>query len=189
MKKKVITILIIAAILVGIGCHLYGKDNIRFKYSYEIINNEVLGNNKKIKVKIPFDNKIKYMNNEELEEFLENGTGLVYFGYSTCPWCRNAVPVLIESARNNDITINYIDIKSVKLSDTVYEILNDYLREDENGNKVLAVPDVYVLEEGEILDHHLGCIDGYTNPYVEMTESEKIQLQEIYDEMIKELKG
>ena len=176
MKKKIIIIGIVFLVLIALGYYLYSKDNLRFKLSYEMVNNEVLGNNKKIKVSIPFDNGVKYLNTKSLDEFLENGTGILYFGYSSCPWCRNAVPVLIESARNNDMRINYVDIHGIKVSDTkTYEKLNDYLREDENGNKILAVPDVYVIKNGEVLEHHLGCVDGYTNPYVEMTTSEKLQ--------------
>ena len=192
MKKKVIIIGGIILFFVLIGLYCYSKDNMRFKFSYELVNRLELSNGKKIKVKIPLDNRVKYIKEDKLIELLENGTGIVYMGYDTCPWCRNAVPILIDSVRDNDVKkLYYVDIHGVKLSkvrNKLVEEAGEYLREDDEGNKVISVPAVFVVKKGEILAYHIGTVEGYKNPYKSMTSKQKKQLKKIYDDMIKELK-
>lgn len=192
MKKKIITIGIIILVLSIMGLYCYKRDNIRFKMSYEFINQVELTNGKKIKVSIPYDNRIKYINEEELLKLLNNGTGVLYMGYNTCPWCRNAVPILIDSVLENEIdTIYYVDIHSAnlkKISKELYKILDEYLKVTDDGTKVIAVPDVYTLKNGQIVGHHRGCVEGYKNPYKKMTAEQKDELKKIYDEMIGAIK-
>lgn len=193
MKKKLIIISIIL-VLLGIICFcLYQNDSIRFKISYEYINIVEYNNGKKIKVSIPFDNKIKYLNEDNIMKYLKEETGVFYFGYNTCPWCRNAIPVLIDTVKENNIdTIYYIDIHKVKISNIKKELFNylgDNLKEDEEGNKGLAVPDVYFIKEGKIIGHHIGTVDSYYNPYKEMTNKQKEELSNIYESFIKEMKS
>lgn len=191
MKKKIITIVVVLLVMIGIGFIIYKQDNLRFKIGYEMYNSRLFDSKKNIvNVKIPFDNRMNYLNTKELDEFLKNGTGILYFGYSTCPWCRNVVPILIDAARDSSIyTINYVDIHKVDIDKiNLVEKLKDYLSEDENGNKRFAVPDVYVIKNGEILDNHLGTVDSYHNPYKGMTDGEKNELKEIYMEMFREIR-
>lgn len=192
MKKKLIIIGTILLCLVVIGIFLYSQDNIRFKISYEYVNLSEYSNGKKIKVKIPINNKVKYVGKNEVLELLKSGTGVIYFGYNTCPWCRNAVPILVDSVRENKIdTLYYVDIHSVDISsikNELYEILDPYLREDDEGNKRLSVPDVYVVKDGEIMGHHIGTVESYKNPYNGMSDEQKEELKEIYNDLIKEIK-
>lgn len=187
MKKKIIIILISVLLLIGIGFFLYTRDNFRFKFSYEMYNHEKLSGNKEINIHIPLKNKVNYLDEKELNKFLKNGTGLLYFGYSSCPWCRNIVPILIEVAKSNNMTINYVDTHSVSVKNAI-TVLNNYLRVNDEGDKVLAVPDVYVIKDGKVLSHHLGTLDSYNNPYEGMSNSQKEELKKIYEDMIKELK-
>ena len=189
MKKRWIVIGIIILIFLFIGLFCYSRDNIRFKISYEYINNIELTNGKKIKVSIPLDNRVKYLNASELIDLLENGTGILYFGYNTCPWCRNSVPVLIDTAIENDIdNIYYVDVHSVKLDNKVYKLLDNYLSEDDEGNKRLAVPNVFAVKKGKIISNHVGTVDSYHNPYKGMNDTQKKELKDIYNKMMKEIK-
>lgn len=192
MKKKMICgSIIVLMLLVLIGVILYQNDSFRFKISYEYINYVEYNNGKKIKVSIPWNNPIKYISEKEVINFFKEGTGILYFGYNTCPWCRNAIPVLIEASQSQEIdTIYYADIHHLNLSSIrkeLYQILDSYLEEDEEGNKILAVPDVYFVKEGEILGKHRGTVDSYYNPYQEMKPEEKKELLNIYQEYIKEI--
>lgn len=192
MKKKMICgSIIVLMLLVLIGVILYQNDSFRFKISYEYINYAEYNNGKKIKVSIPWNNPIKYISEKEVINFFKEGTGILYFGYNTCPWCRNAIPVLIEASQSQEIdTIYYADIHHLNLSSIrkeLYQILDSYLEEDEEGNKILAVPDVYFVKEGEILGQHRGTVDSYYNPYQEMKPEEKKELLNIYQEYIKEI--
>lgn len=192
MKKKIIfASIIVLMILVLTGFILYHNDSYRFKISYEYINYMEYNNGKKIKVSIPWNNPIKYISEKELIHFLKEGTGILYFGYNTCPWCRNAIPILIESTKQMEIdTIYYVDIHHINLSsirEELYQILDSYLEENEEGKKGLAVPDVYFVKEGKIVGQHRGTVDSYHNPYQEMKREEKKELLNIYQECIKEM--
>lgn len=194
MKKKIlISAAVLTTFLIVGSFILYFNDSLRFKLSYEYINYMEYSNGKKIEVSIPIDNKIKYISEKELLDFLEDGTGVLYFGYNTCPWCRNAVPVLIDAVKENDIdTIYYADIHSLNMSsirEELYEILDSYLEENEEGKKVLAVPDVYFLKNGSIVGEHRGTVDSYHNPYKGMTDEEKKELANIYQKFIEEMKS
>lgn len=193
MKKKILLICGIIVFILGITIFfLYQNDSIRFKFSYEYINLVEYKNGKKIKVEIPYDNRIKYVNEKETLNLLKEGTGVLYFGYNTCPWCRNVIPVLIDVVKENDIdTIYYADINKLNFSyndKELYKVLNDYLRENDEGEKVLAVPDIYFIKDGKIIGHQLGSVESYNNPYNEMTNEQQQELKSIYDGFIKGMK-
>lgn len=188
MKKSLIIVGIIILFLVIIGFYCYSRDNIRFKLSYELVNKMELTNGKKIKVSIPINNRVKYLREAELIDFFKNGTGIIYMGYSTCPWCRNAIPVLIDTVLENDVdTLYYIDshsISSKKVIKELYAILDEYLKVIDDGTKVLSVPDVYTVKNGTIVGHHRGCVEDYNNPYKGMNDKQIKELKAIYKEMI-----
>ncbi|MBE6146848.1 MAG: hypothetical protein E7168_00780 [Firmicutes bacterium] len=193
MKKKLIIILTVIIVLLGIGIYIYSRDNLRFKISYESINNIEYTNGKKIPVSIPIDNGVKYLTGNKIKEVMTKETGIFYFGYTSCPWCRNAVVPLIETAKENGISkIYYIDTHSSSFQDVstdVKEVLGDYLETDEEtGQKRLGVPDVYFVKDGEIIGHHIGTVSSYKNPYLGMNKQQTNELKEIYRIFIKEIK-
>lgn len=193
MKKKVILItsLCLLLLIIILSLVLSYNDELRFKLSYESINFYEYNNGKIIEVSIPWDNDVIYLNEKETLDFLNNETGILYFGYNTCPWCRNVVSVLVETAQENNQKIYYVDSNKLDLksiNDELFTILDDYLMSDEEGNKVLALPDVYFVKEGKIIGHHIGTVDGYNNPYKKMTDSQKQELKNIYQQLIEEMR-
>lgn len=192
MKKKILIIIAVILLTVMTLFLLVLKlDNLKFKLSYEYINYIEYSNGKKIKVNIPLNNNIKYLNEEELLNILKSGTGIVYFGYNSCPWCRNAIPILIEAVNNHNIdTIYYADIHKLNISKIrteLYSLIDDYLEVDNDDKKVLAVPDVYFLKNGKIIGEHRGTVEGYNNPYNGMNNSQKEELRTIYENFIEEM--
>lgn len=191
MKKKFLIIAILLLVVMVCGIIIYTSDNLRFKISYEYINIVEYSNGKTIKVNIPINNNIKYLKNEEVISFFKTGTGIIYFGYNTCPWCRNMIEVLIEVAKEEKIdTIYYVDSNKIKsIKDELYKILDEYLKVNPGTNeKRFAVPDVYFIKDGKIISHHIGTVDSYKNPYNKMTASQKTELKKIYKEKIEEIK-
>ena len=96
MKKLLCSLLVVISLFIITGC---GKetDAEKFKKEYEKLNGQTIGetNYKYPSVEISKDNAIKYASYDEVLELLKSGTGVIYLGYETCPWCRNAVPVLL----------------------------------------------------------------------------------------------
>ena len=75
----------------------------RFKLEYEALNGQKAENGSTyMDVNISNDNKIVYADYDQIFDVLD-GTGVIYFGFPECPWCRNAAPVLLEAAEETAI--------------------------------------------------------------------------------------
>ncbi len=226
MKKRIfiiilIIILVSGAIYLGMNwINIKDKnkketevtDAIKFKEEYEKLNNQVNPNNQKEypKVSIPKDNVMTYLNVEEVLDLLDKKTGVIYFGYPECPWCRNAVPVLLDAALNTGLARIYYynanQIKNIKevnddgniietqkakkgyqeLLDALDSILEEYTLTDKEGNTVstgekrIYVPLVVFVKDGQIVAHHSATVDSQKDPYVKLNATQKEELYNIY---------
>lgn len=184
-------------------------DAIKFKEEYEALNGQEVGTDAKYtSMDLPENNPMVYSTYEEVFEVLE-GTGVVYFGYPECPWCRNLVPTLIESAKKVNVgKIYYInlhddrdqleldengDVKTVKEGNTLYHTLVEKLYDvlpayeglNDESIKRIYVPFVVFVKDGSIVATHTGTVDSQENPFIDLTEEEKISLkQTLVDKML-----
>lgn len=181
------------------------EDEIKFKDEYENLNNKKDSKDRDyMEVSIDEDNGIIYASFDQIYEILTKGTGVIYFGYPECPWCRNAVPMLIQAASNkglNDIYyFNAKEIRDTKSLDEngnivtekegteeyykLIEVLSDYLGVYEGLNddniKRLYFPTVVFVLRGEIVGIHVGTLDSQTDPRVPLTEEQKSEFVNIY---------
>lgn len=145
---------LILAILAYFKTTNTNNDPIKFKEEYEALNGEKTTNgNEYNTLEISEDNKIKYSNYDEIKKIIKKGTGIIYLGFPTCPWCRSAIPVLFDVVDNYDIdTIYYLDIKNERDSYIVEEGKLVYAL-DENGNELKGTDGYFDLLE--LLDEHL----------------------------------
>lgn len=166
------------------------EDTRKFKEEYE----EVNSNDGAVKITIPNNAPVKYLSSDELFTKIENKENfVVYIGFPTCPWCRNIVNVLFDTANDNGATIYYINARELKSSslenyNKIYELLYDYLDTDQTGNKVLYVPDVYFFKDGSIVGHHLGSVASQTNPKILLNSAQKKELKVIYQDLFNKIK-
>ncbi len=194
-------------------------DALQFKEDYEKLNGEVNPNNDKNypKVEIDENNPVKYSTADEIVEVLEKGTGIIYLGYPKCPWCRNAVPVLLQAASDAEVdNIYYIDMYDERDSYTVKEdgtlvkskngtegyqkllkaldgILDEYYVTDLDGQEIdtnekrIYVPLVVFVKDGEIIGSHADTVESQKDPYVLLNDEQREELYEIYDKYIHEM--
>lgn len=117
--------LVVAFTIVYIFSELYNEDEIlkstisdaiKFKIEYEEINDKEVNNVSFRKVNIREDNPMIYISAKDLVKKINNKDSfVVYFGFSSCPWCRSIIESLIESGMNNKISkIYYVDIKDIR---------------------------------------------------------------------------
>lgn len=226
-KRKIVVILlaVVLVILMGLQFYLdyegkevdtYTSDEIKFKEEYEGLNQTKNANDVEyLTLDIEEDNDVIYKNDEEIIDILENKTGVIYFGFSTCPWCRSMVETLIQSVKDNSVgNFYYVDISNIrssyqivdgdlvesKGSDSYYkllEILDEYLdeyvleeneKEYETGEKRLYAPTVVAVKEGEIVGFHSGTVDSQKDPYQGLSEEEQKELYDIFNDMIAQMK-
>jgi len=213
MKKKIIIIIaaILILILIVLGVYILlnkETDNIKFKKEYENLNTQ----KGYLDIEIPEDNNIKYANFDELMEFLDSGTGIVYFGFPECPWCRNALPVLIEAAKENEIkNVYYFNAKPIrddkelkdgkivinkegteeyyKLVDKLKNHLGPYEGLEDDSIKRLYFPTVVFVMGGKIVGTHIGTVDSQEDPSKPLTKEQKQELLDIYNENISKIYG
>ena len=140
MKNKLVIMLIIAfAVLGALGIYyFFGKSEVeptnnKFSDEYTLVGE---------------DNVFVTKTASEIIDVLENGTGIVFFGFPECPWCQHYVQYLNEAAKNNKVKeIYYYNIKEDRANNTknyqkIVSILKDKLLTDDSGNPRIYVPDV-----------------------------------------------
>ena len=90
-------------------------DEKRFKEDYEKLNNTSRKSGLKLRsMDVMKDNNIHYISIDEAAKKLDTGSGIIYFGFAGCPWCRNAVPALLQAMSSTDLEeIYYVDIRPV----------------------------------------------------------------------------
>ena len=175
-KLNVITVVgILIVIVIILIIMFFSKDNNgfffvgtddgkKFKDEYESLNDEIVDGSdyKYPEVKLPASNLINYSTIDDvLKIFNEDKDAVIYFGYSTCLYCRNAIQVLIDTAVETELDeMLYLDIEDYwevkeldkngkvittkKAHDKYYDLLNflgeelivDYVLQDENGKDV-----------------------------------------------------
>lgn len=127
-----------------------------------------------------------------LEAIEKKQTFVLYVGFSTCPWCLEAMPILNEVAKEYDAQVSYINTRPDhtkeselrKLENADYaafvDVAGDVLSENEEGQKHLYVPFVFFFKEGEIIAYHEDTFPEHDAHERQMTEEENQRLAQIY---------
>lgn len=222
-KKKImigVSVLLIVIIVAIVGIMLLGKkevtDAMRFKEEYESLNGTIRKSDGHVynDIRISEVNPIKYVNAKEVVEKLKNENAIVYFGANWCPYCRNAVPVLLEVARARNIeTIYYIYLDNDKsmweikdgelvktkdgtedyynLLDFLGDNLRDYVLTDSEGKeyetheKRIYLPFVVAAKDGKIVSTASTVkLDEGQSKYDPLTEEQHDKLYKMYNELV-----
>ena len=217
----VCTVLVIGLCVYAIATHKEEKltDALKFKKEYESLNEVVNENNEKqyMEIFIDEENPIVYKTGQEIVEIMKNEDAIIYFGFATCPWCRNAVPVLLDAAKELNVDkIYYVDILDIrdtykfsgsiepeqtkKGTDAYYNILkildkklDKFYVKDEAGNmydtgvKRLYAPTVVGVKEGKVVGIHVATVESQTNPYEVLSDKQKDELKSVYKKIIEDV--
>ena len=190
MKKNniivlIISILIIILVVVGIVFMINKKEE-----RNEITDGEKFSQEY---TELDQDNVYVFRSIDEIINILEKGTGIVYLGFSECQWCQRYVKYLNEVAKEMGLEkIYYYNIREDRNNNTekylkIVSILEDYLQNDEEGNKRIYVPSVIAVKKGEIVgfdDETSWDTKGFSNPDEYWSEAEVKDLKEKLETMI-----
>lgn len=174
------------------------QDGLTFKNEYEAYNNTF--DDKRgydyINLDIKEDNPIKYAELEEVLNTLENGTGVIYFGFPTCPWCRRVLPYFLEMAEKDGVEeilyFNALDLRDIKELDEQGNVItiqeegygySDILSalgeqaqvyeglEDESIKR-LYFPTIVFVKNGEIIHMNTGTGSIQETPWEPLDEAQ-----------------
>lgn len=82
----------------------------------------------------------------EAYDMIDNDeTFILYAGRETCPYCQSFVPVLMEAAENNNITVIYY-------IDTTDPLNEDFV----SGESVNSTPTTFIYNQGNLEDKMIG---------------------------------
>ena len=213
-KAKAIIIILIAIIFFGLGIlvsYLYiqnnqkpdvdnepmnyaTEDNLKFKSEYESLNSNQNDNDLYLDISIPETNHIKYTSVSEIEQILNNNeSAILYFGFESCQWCRNFVPVLIDaSIQNNVDTIYYMNIKDMRDTKTLDENNNVYTSNPgtEEYQKLIEIfSDSLDVYDGKVIAKHVGTVSSQEDPKIGLTDEQRNKLLSIITENIKKVQS
>lgn len=135
---------------------------------------------------ISFDDAISY--------FTEEKSGVLFFGFSSCPWCKEARPILKKVARKKNMDIQYVktrdEDKNRLYSDEqkaqIEPFIKDYMSNNDEGILTLYVPLVLVIQDGQVVGGHVGTVDSHDATKRKMTNKEKKELTKIYTKLLNE---
>jgi glutaredoxin len=188
MKKKRIMILVSVIILFMIGVVslvLFLKKDKKTASDMEKFSAEYH--------EVAKNNVFVYRNIDEIINILEKGTGIVYLGFPECKWCQRYTKYLNEVAMDMGISkIYYYNIREDRKLNTenyqkIVSILENYLQNDEEGNKRIYVPSVIALKKGEIVgfdDETAWDTKGFETPDEYWNTDEVNGLKEKLEKMI-----
>lgn len=128
-------------------------------------------------------------------------TFVLYYGFSTCPWCIEVLPILNDVAKKNGMAVEYVNVRPGGTDSTfdirvdtnpdyvkLVELTNDYLTVNDEGVKRLFVPFVFFIKDGEIVASHQDTFPEHNAHERKMTADEVNRLTAIYDDGFKALK-
>lgn len=190
------------------------EDAMRFKEEYENLNDKRQSSEKLYKtIAVDEQNPMIYASYDDIKKVITDGTGVIYFGFPECPWCRNAVPVLLEVAKETGIDkIYYFNALSIRdkkhldedgniivddegtkeykeLLELLYDDLGEYEGLNDSSVKRLYFPTVVFIKNGEILGLHIGTVDSQTDSSVALTSAQTEELREIYSQYMLQVLG
>ena len=105
------------------------------------------------------NNIFNYITIDEAINTLEKGTGVVLFCTPESKWCQNYVYYINDTLKESGIKeIKYLDIKDYRQLNTIkyeklVELLDNYIYQDDVGNKKIFMPDLTFVKDGVIIAH------------------------------------
>ena len=187
----------------------------KFKQEFEELNglpSEVKDVNY-LEVNISDDNPMVYKSGKEILDVLKNEDAYIFFGYPNDPYCRNAIEILLEAAKEKNIkTIYYVNILNIRDSyefngsiipeqtkkgtDAYYEILKffgdklfEFYVKDEEGNmydtgvKRLYASTIIAVSKNKLEYMHVNTVESQEDPYSVLTDEQKEELLDLYKDL------
>ena len=181
-----------------------------WKEEYESLNGEENGAGKLYPtVIIPEGLRVSFPTEEEVLGIFEDGTGILYFGFPECPWCRTLLPILTEvMERHPEIRLYCYDLRAERdeyrleesgeilqiregtafygsLLSILDEWIGPYQGLNDDSLKRIYMPTLVFLKDGVIRSVHIGTVDGQVSGYDPLTDEQREELRSILEDAVR----
>lgn len=204
MKNKFLLFSLLLFVCIFTACSSETvSDAMKFKEEYESLNGKVVEGTELTyrSLEISEDNPFVYKSAGDIVKMIERKESfVVYFGFSTCPWCRSVISTLINVAKDNGLEkIYYVDVKDIRDTMTIDEsgnvvtskegsddyyklltllepVLDDYTLTNEAGEEIatgekrIYAPNVVSVVGGVAKELETGISELQTNAFMELTD-------------------
>lgn len=206
INKKAVIFLFCSLFLAG--CSALGQNtkeeiNIDFDslpqttYDYENMDNRAdMSGYKMLKDE---EHVYQYSNLETLMSSIsEDYTGTVYFGFSSCPYCNQMVPILNYIAKEYNQTVTYVDTYDSRFDEEgntleefseAYVSLQEFLGDNLDSDKTVYAPSVAFIKNGEVVAFQVGLDteNDYDAHEADLTQKQKEHLASLYRQGFKKI--
>ena len=170
---------------------LKNPDGERFKSEYEKLNGVVTKDGKEYpEVNISVNNNFKYTDIDGVLDIFNNrGDAVIYFGYPSCLYCRTAIQILYDTAKNTDLNnIYYLDVEDKNNKyDDLMNILDKEFIDNETRSKKIYSPLVLFITDGKVVSYNKGTLFSQEDPYMPLDEFQRKGLSWIYEHGINDV--
>lgn len=129
---------------------------------------------------------------EAYSRITNGGSLVIYYGFETCPWCQELLPILNEFTE--DYEIFYVNMKPDGEDSRVegHSQYDSYLKNFEliksfNESEKIIAPTIIEVINGELVMTHAGTVEGHNAKERKMTAEEKLILKETVSEFFRNL--
>lgn len=121
---------------------------------------------------------------EALRLMDEKGTGVLYLGYDTCPFCVRAVPELNEAMKRSGVSVYYVNTTRMNEveANAFLAKFSEVLKANGDHSDGLYVPIVVSIKDGVPVAEQTSLVKGFVieNESSQLNETQKLALQTIY---------
>lgn len=134
---------------------------------------------------------------DEAADLIESkDSGIIYFGFENCPWCQQALPVFLDCLDKEEekqtIPLYYVETRNSEgelvytqeQKERILPYIKGYMSDNEEGELTLYVPLFIHIDNGKVLEGHVGTVDSHDAHERSMTASEKKELENIFTNLI-----
>lgn len=110
--------------------------------------------------------------------------GLYYFGFASCPWCQDLLPILEDELVASQSNIYTVNTKSSDFSERQRSVIMDVFRKNIGGDK-LYVPFLVAINSAGEVKAHMGTVAGHDASKEELSPRQEMELKKILKKLIK----
>lgn len=103
-------------------------------------------------------------------------SGIYYFGFPSCPWCQELLPVFNTVLKKNKLKAYVVDTRSSTYTSKDNIVLEQFFIHYIN-KKRLVVPLIIMINQDGKIKNHIATVPGHNAEMKKMTSSQKRKLE------------